>query len=109
MAGGIVGLGARCRAILRVARAHGIDGAGVLRDYCEMWLPIIGLEGRYDVSSRGRVRSVKTGRILKTPATGPFYPMVALDGRTYRSPHTDGQSVPWPTTVRPNCAARQRY
>jgi hypothetical protein len=82
--GTLVFLGARCRAVLRVARAHGIDGADVLRDRREMWLPIVGMEQRYEISSRGRVRSVKTGRILKTPATGPFYPMVELDGRTYR-------------------------
>ena len=49
-----------------------------------MWLPIVRFEGRYEISSRGRVRSCRTGRILKTPATGPFYPMVELDGRTYR-------------------------
>jgi HNH endonuclease/NUMOD4 motif len=71
--------------VLRVARQHGIDGALVLLDAHEMWLPARGLEGRYEVSSRCRVRSVRTGRILKTRATGPFYPMVDLDGRTYRT------------------------
>jgi hypothetical protein len=82
--GTVVRLGSTCVAVLRVARAHGIDGAAVLSNKREMWLPITGFETRYDVSSRGRVRSRKTGRILKTPATGPFYPMVELDGRTYR-------------------------
>jgi hypothetical protein len=60
------------------------NGALVLLDAYEMWLPVRGFEGRYDISSRGRIRSCRTGRILKTPATGPFYPMVELDGRTYR-------------------------
>ena len=82
--GSIVCLGTRCRAVLRVARAHGIDGALVLLDAYEMWLPITGLEGRYEVSSRSRIRSIRTGRILKTPCTGRDYPMVELDGRTYR-------------------------
>ena len=82
--GGIVRLGSRCRAVLRVARRHRIDGSDVLLDICEMWLSIPDFEGRYEVSSRARVRSVKTGRILKTPCTGKDYPMVEIDGRTYR-------------------------
>lgn len=84
--GNIVRLGSRCRSVLRVARRHGIDGGAVLRDHQEMWLPvpIPGSEDRYEVSSRARVRSVKTGRILKTPCTGKDYPMVEIDGRTYR-------------------------
>lgn len=82
--GNLVCLGRRCRAVLTVARRHAIDGAEVLRNQCELWLPIVGMEQRYEISSRGRVRSIRTGRILKTPATGPFYPCVELGGRTYR-------------------------
>jgi hypothetical protein len=99
--GTLVCLGNRCKAVLRVARAHGINGAAVLRDKREMWLPITGLEDYYEVSSRGRVRSIRTGRILKTPCTGNDYPMVEMDGRTWRvhivmaetflGPRPDGQ------------------
>ena len=82
--GTLVRLGNRCRAVLRVARARGIDGAVVLRNRREMWLPIVGFAEHYEISSRGRVRSLRTGRILKTPCTGRDYPQVELDGRTYR-------------------------
>ena len=34
----------------------------------ETWKPVVGYEGLYEVSSKGKVRSLKTGRILK-----PFY------------------------------------
>jgi NUMOD4 motif/HNH endonuclease len=82
--GTLVCLGSRCRTVLRVARAHGIDGAAVLRNRCEMWLPMAGFEERYEISSRGRVRSLCTGRILKTPCTGNDYPQVEIEGRTFR-------------------------
>jgi hypothetical protein len=49
-----------------------------------MWLPIVGFEERYAISSRGRVLALRTGRILKTPCTGRDYPQVELNGRTYR-------------------------
>lgn len=32
----------------------------------EEWKPVVGYEGLYEVSSMGRVKNVKTGRILKT-------------------------------------------
>jgi len=83
-AGALVLLGNRCKAVLRVARAHDIDGADVLHDRREMWLPMARFEDRYGISSRGRVRSLRTGRILKTPCTGKDYPQVELDGSTYR-------------------------
>jgi hypothetical protein len=82
--GGLVCLGDRCRAVLRVARAHGINGASVLRNRVEMWLPIVGFGGDYEISTRGRVWSVRYHRFLKTPCTGRDYPQVELDGRTYR-------------------------
>ena len=34
----------------------------------ETWKPVVGYEGLYEVSSKGKVRGLKTGRILK-----PFY------------------------------------
>lgn len=40
-------------------------------DEPEIWkdIPIVGLEGRYQVSSHGRVKNKRTGRILKTKST----------------------------------------
>ena len=32
--------------------------------HAEKWLPVRGYEGKYEVSSRGRVRSVRTGKVL---------------------------------------------
>jgi hypothetical protein len=82
--GPLVCLGSRCRAVLRVARAHGINGASVLRNRVEMWLPITGFGGDYEISSRGRVWSVRFQRLLATPSFESDYPQVELDGRTYR-------------------------
>jgi DNA-binding XRE family transcriptional regulator len=42
-------------------------------DATERWLPVVGWEGLYEVSDRGRVRSVKTGAILN--------PLVPRHGR----------------------------
>ena len=39
-----------------------------MRKTKETWKPIVGYEGLYEVSSKGKVRGLKTGRILK-----PFY------------------------------------
>jgi hypothetical protein len=49
-----------------------------------MWLRVVGFEDEYEVSSQGRVRSLRTGRILKTPCSGRDYPMVEMAGRTWR-------------------------
>ena len=39
----------------------------------EIWKDIIGYEGRYQVSTLGRVRNIKTGRILKPSLSGGTY------------------------------------
>ena len=44
----------------------------------ESWQPVDGYEGLYEVSNRGQVRRVKTGRILRPSAKGPGYPAVSL-------------------------------
>ncbi len=36
----------------------------------ETWKPVVGLDGRYDVSDLGRVRNHRTGQILKTSLIG---------------------------------------
>jgi hypothetical protein len=70
--------------VLAVARAHGIDDGAVLRDEAEMWLRVADFEDHYEVSRRDGVRSIRTGRILRTPSKGDDYPRVEMDGRTYR-------------------------
>jgi hypothetical protein len=103
----VICLGSRCKAVLRVARAHGIDGAAVLQDQCEMWLPVVGFEDEYE-ASQGRVRSLRTGRILKTPCKRARLP----DGRNGRShlarPHSHGGGIPRFTPSRSDCVALQR-
>lgn len=47
-------------------------------DLYERWLPVAGYEGRYEVSSHGRVRSLLTDRILKRRARGYCYWGVGL-------------------------------
>jgi hypothetical protein len=45
-----------------------------MNDDKEVWKNVIGFEGKYEVSSHGRVRRTKTGVILKTrPAQGGYY------------------------------------
>jgi len=64
-------------------------------DQVERWLPVVGLEGRYEVSDRGRVRSLNhvfirkdgrrhrwSGRILATPLNDKGYPYVHIGRRT---------------------------
>jgi hypothetical protein len=82
--GTLVRLGSRCKAVLAVARAHGIADGAVLRDEAEMWLPVVDFEDHYEVSRRDGVRSIRTGRILRTPSKGDDYPRVEIDGRAYR-------------------------
>lgn len=76
----------------------------------EVWLPITGYEGLYEVSSHGRVRSLHhhpTGRLLKTPPTSRGYPKVTLHsggsertlsvhrlvGREFVGPCPDGMEI----------------
>ena len=54
----------------------------------EEWRPVVGFEGLYSVTSTGRVRSEKTGRVLK-PTEGPDgYYRVTLKGEGKRSSPT---------------------
>lgn len=52
----------------------------------ESWKPVEGYEGRYEVSDAGRVRSLLTGKVLKTFRGGRGYLSVSLrrdgEGRT---------------------------
>lgn len=51
----------------------------------ERWLPVVGSEGRYEVSSAGRVRSLPRARTAGHPLKGTPHPggyvLVAIDGR----------------------------
>lgn len=44
----------------------------------ETWKPVVGYEGLYEVSSEGRVRNVKTGKILKPKNNRRGYLFVGL-------------------------------
>ena len=63
-----------------------------MADKGEQWMPVVGYEGLYEVSDRGRVKRVapgtKThvGRVLKplTNAYGYHIVTLVLDGRNYR-------------------------
>ena len=46
----------------------------------EVWKPIPGLEGRYDVSNCGRIRNAKTCRVRKTPNGKRGYPVFSIRG-----------------------------
>lgn len=52
----------------------------------EEWLPVVGYEGRYLVSSLGRIRSEKTGKILNPSKNYAGYHVVSLypDNRQHR-------------------------
>ena len=45
----------------------------------EQWKPLVGLEGRYEISSEGRVYSHLRGRILKPTITAKGYAYVRLN------------------------------
>ena len=49
----------------------------------EIWKEIDGLEGLYEVSSHGRVRNIRTGRILGGGYNQYGYRFVKLKGKTY--------------------------
>lgn len=49
-----------------------------MRKTKETWKPITGYVGLYEVSSEGRVRNVKTGKILKPINNGLGYLFVSL-------------------------------
>ena len=56
----------------------------------ECWRPVVGYEGKYEVSSKGRVRSFvrnKKGHLLKPGLTSVGYPSVALGRGNTRLVH----------------------
>lgn len=53
----------------------------------EEWRPIVGFEGKYEVSSQGCVRSLRRGITLKPKRAGAGYHMVALGYGNYRYIH----------------------
>lgn len=79
----------------------------------ERWLPVVGFEGYYDVSNRGRVRSIyrpgvaRTGRVLKKKILPNGYVQVSLSvngkvsyrnvhrlvARAFRGPCPEGEEV----------------
>lgn len=44
----------------------------------ELWLPIIGYEGLYDVSNLGRIRNSRTNKILRLGKHRQGYKLVSL-------------------------------
>lgn len=55
-----------------------------IEQHTERWLPVVGFEGRYEVSNHGRVRSLLTHKrhvLSPTYGTGGYH-RVALDGRS---------------------------
>lgn len=61
----------------------------------EIWKPVAGHEGVYEVSSEGRIRSldqevryVKKGRVLRPGRSSNGYPSVVLAGRDSRTLHS---------------------
>lgn len=44
----------------------------------ELWKEIPGFEGRYEVSTRGRIRNYKTKRVLSTKRLRDGYPSIRL-------------------------------
>lgn len=49
----------------------------------ERWKPVVGFEGLYEVSDQGRVRSLRTGRILKPQKQTTGYLQVSLGRRLH--------------------------
>ncbi|WP_406817397.1 HNH endonuclease [Mycobacterium sp. M23085] len=75
------------------------SGVEVQHFGAEVWLPAWGFEDSYDVSTFGRVRNRRTGRIL---AASGRYPSVRLGGRTVAVHRLMGETYlggPWPGQV----------
>lgn len=51
----------------------------------EKWLPVVGFEGRYEVSDDGRVRNLRRGRLVKHRISRGYvvYGLMKEDGRRY--------------------------
>lgn len=54
----------------------------------ETWKPVVGHEGRYEVSSWGRVRNVARGRMLKPGLASNGYFTVAIGKGNSRTTHS---------------------
>ena len=51
---------------------------------CEEWRPVVGYEGRYEVSSEARVKSVRSGRVSTGSRTADGFLVVRLTGEDGR-------------------------
>ena len=59
------------------------------KDVSGHWLPVVGWEGQYEVSSEGSVRSLINDIILRPSTAGAGgYPRVVLSGKRCRSVHS---------------------
>lgn len=55
----------------------------ILEDTNEIWKDIDGLEGEYAVSSKGRVKNIKNGKILNGSYNNDGYKHIKLKGKPY--------------------------
>lgn len=57
-----------------------------VKDNDEIWKPVRGYEQRYEVSTKGRIRSLTTGKYMKGDPTKDGYIRIQLwNGKTYKS------------------------
>jgi hypothetical protein len=47
----------------------------------EVWQPVVGYEGLYEVSDQGRVRSLRSGRLMSLSVANTGYQQLSLAGR----------------------------
>jgi hypothetical protein len=52
------------------------------------WKPVVGWEGRYEVSDEGQVRNARTGRVLALEINPAGYPFVRLYANNERTGYT---------------------
>lgn len=50
----------------------------------EEWLPVVGFEGKYEVSNLGRIRSLRSGRLLHIGSPSRGYPRIMLGQKATR-------------------------
>jgi hypothetical protein len=50
----------------------------------EVWQPVLGYEGLYEVSDQGRVRSLRSGKLMKLSVANTGYLQLALSGKPGR-------------------------
>lgn len=54
------------------------DGGLMIEGIQEEWKPVVGLEGRYEVSNHGRIRNRRSGHVLAQQINFRGYPVVTL-------------------------------